>query len=90
MSKKGMLCALFVLVLCSMLALAISGKSRFPLINRVVATVVMPIENALVAIGNTGDNIRGYWRALTVLQSENKELKKENVDVYKKGFMTSK
>ena len=77
MSKKGMLCALFVLVLCSMLALAISGKSRFPLINRVVATVVMPIENALVAIGNTGDNIRGYWRALTVLQSENKELKKE-------------
>ena len=76
-----MLCALFVLVLCSMLALAISGKSRFPLINRVVATVVMPIENALVAIGNTGDNIRGYWRALTVLQSENKELKKENVDL---------
>lgn len=79
MSKKGMLCALFVLVLCSMLALAISGKSRFPLINKAVATVVMPIENALVAIGNTGDNIRGYWRALTVLQSENKELKKENV-----------
>ena len=77
MSKKGMLCALFVLVLCSMLALAISGKSRFPLINKVVATVVMPIENALVAIGNTGDNIRGYWRALTVLQSENKELKKK-------------
>ena len=81
MSKKGMLCALFVLVLCSMLALAISGKSRFPLINKAVATVVMPIENALVAIGNTGDNIRGYWRALTVLQSENKELKKENVDL---------
>ncbi|MBQ7317430.1 MAG: rod shape-determining protein MreC [Phascolarctobacterium sp.] len=81
MSKKGMLCALFVLVLFSMLALAVSGKSRFPLINKAVATVVLPIENALVAIGNTGDDIRGYWRALTVLQSENKELKQENVEL---------
>jgi rod shape-determining protein MreC len=41
----------------------------------------MPVENALVAIGNTGDNIRGYWCALTVLQSENKELKRENVEL---------
>ena len=81
MGKRSILCALFVLILFSMLALAISGKSRFPLINKAVATVVMPVENALVAIGNTGDNIRGYWRALTVLQSENKELKKENVDL---------
>ena len=76
-----MLCALFVLVIFSMLALAVSGKSRFPLINKVVATVVMPVENALVAIGNTGDNIRGYWRALTVLQSENEELKRDNVEL---------
>lgn len=81
MGKKSMLCALFVLILFSMLALAISGKSRFPLINKAVATVMMPVENALVAIGNTGDNIRGYWRALTVLQSENKELKRDNVDL---------
>jgi rod shape-determining protein MreC len=81
MGKKSILCALFVLILFSMLALAISGKSRFPLINKAVATVVMPVENALVAIGNTGDNIRGYWRALTVLQSENKELKRENVEL---------
>ena len=81
MGKKSMLCALFVLVIFSMLALAVSGKSRFPLINKVVATVVMPVENALVAIGNTGDNIRGYWRALTVLQSENEELKRDNVEL---------
>ncbi len=81
MGKKSMLCALFVLILFSMLALAVSGKSRFPLINKAVATVVMPVENALVALGNTGDNIRGYWRALTVLQSENKELKRDNVEL---------
>ena len=81
MGKKSMLCALFVLVIFSMLALAVSGKSRFPLINKAVATVVMPVENALVAIGNTGDNIRGYWRALTVLQSENEELKRDNVEL---------
>jgi len=81
MGKKSMLCALLVLILSSMLALAISGKSRFPLINKAVATVVMPVENALVALGNTGDSIRGYWRALTVLQSENKELKRDNVEL---------
>ena len=37
MNKKVMLVALFILVLFSMLAMAVAGRSRFPLVNRAVA-----------------------------------------------------
>lgn len=79
MSKKAMLISLAVLVLLALLAMAIAGKSRFPLVNSAVATVVMPIEGAVTAVGNAGDGIRDYWRALTVLGSENKRLKEDNI-----------
>lgn len=81
MSKKSMLCALFVLVLMAMLSLAIAGKSRFPLVNKAVAVALLPVESGLSAVGHAGDGIRGYWRALTVLQSENEELKKDNEEL---------
>ncbi len=73
-----MLYALLGLVVFAMLAMAIAGKSRFPLINQAVAFVVLPAENGITAVGNASDGVRGYWRALTVLQSENEQLKKEN------------
>lgn len=81
MSKKVMLCVLFVLILLSMLAMAIAGKSRFPLVNQGVAAVMLPVENGLTAIGNTSDGIRGFWKSLTVLQSENEELKRDNEEL---------
>jgi len=81
MSKKVMLCVLFVLILLSMLAMAIAGKSRFPLVNKGVAAVMLPVENGLTAIGNTSDGIRGFWKSLTVLQSENEELKRDNEEL---------
>lgn len=81
MSKKSMLVALLLLIVSAMLALAISGKSRFPVVNKMVATVVMPIENTLTSIVHAGDSIRAYWKALTVLQSENKRLTDENAEL---------
>ncbi len=78
MSKKGMLCVLLGIVLLSMLAMAVAGRSRFPLVNKAVAYIVLPAESGLTRLGNMGAGIRGYWRALTVLQSENAQLKKEN------------
>ena len=81
MNKKVMLVVLFVLVLFSMLAMAVAGRSRFPLVNRAVAAVVLPVESMLTGLGNAGDGVRGYWKALTVMQSENAKLKQENIEL---------
>ncbi len=81
MNKKVMLGILFGFILLSMLAMAIAGKSRFPLVNSAVTAVVLPAENAVTALGSTGDEVRGYWKALTVMQEENARLKQENADL---------
>lgn len=81
MNKKVMLVVLFVLVLFSMLAMAVAGRSRFPLVNRAVAAVVLPVESMLTGLGNAGDGVRGYWKALTVMQNENAKLKQENIEL---------
>lgn len=81
MSKKFMVAVLSVLVLLGLLAMAVSGRSRFPVVNRAVAFVVLPVESLFTGIGRAGDGIRGFWKALTVLQSENEKLKTENIEL---------
>ncbi len=81
MNKKVMLGILTVLILLAMLAMAIAGKSRFPLVNKAVSLVVLPVENVLTNMGTAGDGVRGYWKALTVMQSENEQLKQENAEL---------
>lgn len=76
-----MLYILFAFIMLGMLALAVSGKSRFPMVNKAVSFVVLSMENGLTSLGHAGDDIRGYWKALTVLQSENEELKKSNEEL---------
>ena len=43
MSKKFMLGILFTLVILGMLAMAVAGRSRFPMVNSVVASVMLPV-----------------------------------------------
>lgn len=81
MNKKVMLGVLAALILLAMLAMAIAGKSRFPLVNKAVSFVVLPVENALTSMGTAGDGVRGYWKALTVMQTENEQLKQENAEL---------
>lgn len=81
MKKQNMLCFLVVIVLSSMLAMAIAGKSRFPIINGIVSAIVLPVEAGLTVLGHGADNTRDYWRALTVLGEENKQLKQENIEL---------
>lgn len=73
-----MLTALVVLILGAMLLLAVAGGRRFPLVNKVVATVLLPVENGINALLHGGDNVREFWRALTTLRLKNKELLLEN------------
>ncbi len=81
MNKKVMLGVLSVLILLAMLAMAIAGKSRFPLVNKAVSFVVLPVENVLTNMGTASDGVRGYWKALTVMQTENEQLKQENAEL---------
>lgn len=77
MSKKYMLYVLFVFVCLAFLILAVAGRSRFPLFNRVVTAIILPVESGITSLGHLSDDSRGYWRAMTVLQEENAQLKKE-------------
>ena len=77
MSKKNMLYVLCAFVCLALLILALAGRSRFPVFNRMVTAIILPVENGLTALGHTSDSARGYWRAMTVLQEENARLKKE-------------
>ncbi len=81
MNKKVMLGVLSVLILLAMLAMAIAGKSRFPLVNKAVSFVVLPVENVLTNMGTASNGVRGYWKALTVMQTENEQLKQENAEL---------
>ena len=77
MSKKNILYVLFALICLALLVLALAGRSRFPVFNRMVTAIILPVENGLTALGHTSDTTRGYWQAMTVLQDENAKLKKE-------------
>lgn len=81
MSKKFMLGVLGVLVVLGMLAMAVAGGSRFPLVNAMVTTIMLPVESAFNSVGNAGNSVRGYWKAMTVMQSENEQLKRDNIEL---------
>lgn len=78
MKKKSMLLIITAIILCSMLVLSVAGGNRFPLINKIVTTVVLPIEEGLNKFLHTGDVVRDFLRALTIIRHENKVLQEEN------------
>mgnify|MGYP000264801529 CR=1 FL=1 len=59
-----MLGVLFAFVLCGMLAMAVAGGSRFPVVNAMVASVVLPVESGFNSLGNAGNSlfISGHFR----------------------------
>lgn len=81
MSKKKMLYVLCAFICLALLVLALAGRSRFPVFNRVVTAIILPVESGLTSLGHLSDDTRGYWHAMTVLQEENQKLKKENEEL---------
>lgn len=77
MSKKNMLYVLFAFICLALLILAVAGRNRFPLFNRVVTAIILPVESGLTSLGHTSDDVRGYWKAMNDMQEENAKLKKE-------------
>lgn len=83
MSKKKMLYILSAFIFAAILTMAVAGGSRFPMVNRAVAWVVLPAEHALNAAGRSVGSLRDYWKALTVMQGENEKLHRENEELRK-------
>ncbi|MGM9569820.1 MAG: rod shape-determining protein MreC, partial [Phascolarctobacterium sp.] len=49
--------------------------------NAVVTAIMLPVESAFNSVGNAGNSVRGYWKAMTVMQSENEQLKRDNIEL---------
>lgn len=78
MTKRNMLTFLVAVILGAMLTLAVAGGRRFPLINQLTATVLLPLEDGINALFHGGDTLREFWRALSELRIKNKQLVQEN------------
>jgi len=81
MNKKYMLSSLVTLILLAMLILAVAGGRRFPLVNKVVATVLLPVEDCVNVLLHEGDNIRDFWHSLILLREKNEVLVKKNQEL---------
>lgn len=81
MSKKNLSLFLLVTVLVALMILAIEGRVRFPLLNRTIIAVMTPINNGVQGVTGTVANVYKKIQAVTTLETENQQLKKENAEL---------
>lgn len=78
MTKRNVLTFLVVVILGAMLTLSVAGGRRFLLVNQMMATVLLPVEDGINSLFHGGDNVREFWRALSELRAKNNQLVREN------------
>ncbi|MBQ9572051.1 MAG: rod shape-determining protein MreC [Acidaminococcaceae bacterium] len=77
MKKQQFVTVLAVLGLCACMVLAVHQRWRFPLVNAVVNTVLLPVNGAVRQISDGLASFRDSRRLNATLQEENSRLKKE-------------
>ena len=77
MKKQQFVTVLAVLGLCACMVLAVHQRWRFPLVNAVVNTVLLPVNGAVRQISDGLASFRDSRRLNATLQDENSRLKKE-------------
>ena len=77
MKKQQFVTVLAVLSLCACMALAVHQRWRFPLVNAVVNTVLLPVNAVVRRISDGLVSFRDAQRLNATLQEENSRLKKE-------------
>ena len=77
MKKQELLIVLAVLMCMAMTALAIQQRARFPLINRMVAAVVGPVNGTMLKLHDSLVNMEENNRTKASLQAENIALKQQ-------------
>ena len=77
MKKQQFVTVLAVLGLCACMVLAVHQRWRFPLVNAVVNTVLLPVNALVRQITDGISSFRDSRRLNATLQEENSRLKKE-------------
>ena len=77
MKKQQFVTVLAVLGLCACMVLAVHQRWRFPLVNAVVNTVLLPVNGVVRQISDGLASFRDSRRLNATLQEENSRLKKE-------------
>ena len=77
MKKQQFVTVLAVLGLCACMALAVHQRWRFPLVNAVVNTVLLPFNEAVRFVSDQASSFRDSSRLNATLQEENAKLKAE-------------
>jgi len=77
MKKQQFVTVLAVLGLCACMALAVHQRWRFPLVNAVVNTVLLPFNEAVRFVSDQAFSFRDSSRLNATLQEENAKLKAE-------------
>jgi len=77
MKKQQFVTVLAVLSLCACMVLAVHQRWRFPLVNAVVNTVLLPVNAAVRQVSDAVASFRDGRRLNATLQEENSRLKKE-------------
>ena len=77
MKKQQFVTVLAVLGLCACMVLAVHQRWRFPLVNAVVNTVLLPVNAVVRQFSDAVSSYRDSQRLNATLQEENRRLKKE-------------
>ena len=77
MKKRQFVTVLAVLGLCACMVLAVHQRWRFPLVNAVVNTVLLPVNAVVRQMSDAVSSFRDSQRLNATLQEENGRLKKE-------------
>ena len=77
MKKRQFVTVMAVLGLCACMVLAVHQRWRFPLVNAVVNTVLLPVNAVVRQMSDAVSSFRDSQRLNATLQEENGRLKKE-------------
>jgi rod shape-determining protein MreC len=80
-SKKNMSLLLIVIALVALMALAVEGRVRFPVLNRVVIAVISPVNSCIQTFTGAASSLEKKLEAITTMEAENEQLKKENAEL---------
>ena len=72
---------LIVIALVALMALAVEGRVRFPVLNRVVIAVISPVNSCIQTFTGAASSLEKKLEAITTMEAENEQLKKENAEL---------